>query len=338
MNNKKILAVITATIAASLCCITPVLAVLAGSSTLASSFSWLAPYHSYLVWFTVLVLLYAWYDKLKPSKEIDCDCDAKTGFFSSKKFLAIVTVFSVIMLSFPQWGNKVFDTAPSAESCASGACESTVGQEKTTVKEAKFKTAAVASAKMGAGCQTKSDCNAKPFKNAIKRPESKKPTDEKALTVFKYMQNEKLHPTPYKQKACTGYGRPEIDGMMADARSKVEEMSPIVLKKMIDNEDEFILLDVREVAQRSEGEIYADDVVQMTRGDLEFMIMNKIKNKDAVIVTYDRTGGRGLLAAETLKEMGYNNVYTLKGGLKAWAKAGLPFDSGLGIVVKVEDE
>ena len=332
MNNKKILAVITATVAASLCCITPVLAVLAGSSTLASSFSWLAPYHNYLVWFTVLVLVYAWYDKLKPSKEIDCDCDAKTGFFSSKKFLAIVTVFSVIMLSFPQWGNKVFDTAPSAESCATGACDSEVSK-KSEVKKVK-----TASGSTGSACKTKSNCNTKPFKVVIKRPESKKPTDEKALTIFKYMQNEKLHPTPYKQKACTGYGRPAIDGMMANARSKVEEMSPIVLKKMIDNEDEFILLDVREVAQRSEGEIYADDVVQMTRGDLEFMIMNKIKNKDVVIVTYCRTGGRGLLAAETLKKLGYDNVYTLKGGLKAWAKAGLPFDSGLGIVVKVEDE
>ncbi len=337
MNNKKILAVITATVAASLCCITPVLAVLAGSSTLASSFSWLAPYHSYLVWFTVLVLLYAWYDKLKPSKEIDCDCDAKTGFFSSKKFLAIVTVFSVIMLSFPQWGNKVFDTAPSAESCATGACDSEVSK-KIDTKKSEVKKVKAAPESTGSACKTKSDCNTKPFKEAIKRPESKKPTDEKALTVFKYMQNEKLHPTPYKQKACTGYGRPAIDGMMADARSKVEEISPIVLKKMIDNEDEFILLDVREVAQRSEGEIYADDVVQMTRGDLEFMIMNKIKNKDAVIVTYDRTGGRGLLAAETLKKLGYDNVYTLKGGLKAWANAGLPFDSGLGIVVKVEDE
>ncbi|AKF25287.1 hypothetical protein YH65_07715 [Sulfurovum lithotrophicum] len=338
MINKSILTAIGATIAASLCCITPVLAVLAGSSTLASSFSWLTPYHNYLVWFTVLVLLYAWYDKLKPAKEIDCDCDAKVGFFSSKKFLAIVTVFSVIMLSFPQWGNKVFDAAPSAESCATGVCDSKISKKNETANKNEEKTANATPASTGSACKTKSDCNAKPFKQAIKRPIIKKPTDEKALTVFKYMQNEKLHPTPYKQKACTGYGRPAIDGMMADARSKVEEMSPIVLKKMIDNEDEFILLDVREVAQRSEGEIYADDTVQMTRGNLEFMIMNKIKNKDAVIVTYCRTGGRGLLAAETLKKLGYNNVYTLKGGLKAWAKAGLPFDSGLGIVVKVEDE
>ena len=295
MTNKSILTAIGATIAASLCCITPVLAVLAGSSTLASSFSWLAPYHNYLVWFTVLILLYAWYDKLKPSKEIDCDCNEKTGFFSSKRFLAIVTVFSVVMLSFPQWGHKVFDTALSAESCATGACESTVTQKNENEKKSEEKIVKSSQESTESACQTKSDCKTKPFKEAIKRPATKEPEDKKALTVFKYMQNEKLHPTPYKQKACSGYGRPEIDGLMRVARSEVEEMSPVVLKKMIDNEDEFILLDVREVAQRSEGEIYADDILQMTRGDLEFEIMNKIKNKDAVIVTYCRTGGRGLL-------------------------------------------
>ena len=117
---------IGATITASLCCITPILAVLAGSSTLASSFSWLAPYHNYLVVFTILVLCYAWYDKLKPVKDIDCACDTKESFFSSKTFLAIVTVFTVIMLSFPWWGDTFFESAPTAKSCSTGVCESTI--------------------------------------------------------------------------------------------------------------------------------------------------------------------------------------------------------------------
>ncbi len=123
MANKSIITLIGATLAASLCCVTPVLAVLAGSSSLASSFSWLAPYHNYLVIFTVLVLLYAWYDKLKASKNIECDCEDES-FFTSKKFLATVTIFTVIMLSFPQWGNQFFGSAPTASSCSTGACSS----------------------------------------------------------------------------------------------------------------------------------------------------------------------------------------------------------------------
>ena len=121
MANKNILTVIGATIAASLCCVTPVLAVLAGSSSLASSFTWLAPYHNYLIAFTVLVLIYAWYDKLKPTKDIECDCENQS-FFSSKLFLAIVTVFTALILTFPQWGNKIFENVPSAQSCNAGSC------------------------------------------------------------------------------------------------------------------------------------------------------------------------------------------------------------------------
>lgn len=122
MKNKSIFTIISATIAASLCCITPVLAVLAGSSSLASSFSWLAPYHNYLIAFTAIVLIYAWYDKLKPAKITECDCD-DNGFFSSKIFLFIVTLFTLVMLTFPQWGSKVFSSAPTAKSCSSGTCD-----------------------------------------------------------------------------------------------------------------------------------------------------------------------------------------------------------------------
>ena len=149
MSNKKIITVLGATIAASLCCITPILAVLAGSSTLVSSFSWLAPYHNYLVGFTILVLLYAWYDKLKPSKELACECDTKESFFSTKTFLAIVTIFSIIMLSFPQWGDKVFDAAPSAKSCAKGSCDNNI----STKKEVKSAACEAATA-----CDTNKSC------------------------------------------------------------------------------------------------------------------------------------------------------------------------------------
>ena len=134
MANKSIITVIGATIAASLCCVTPVLAVLAGTSSLASSFSWLAPYHNYLVIFTILVLIYAWYDKLKPSKDIECDCDDQ-GFFAGKTFLALVTVFTIIMLTFSQWGSKVFESAPIAESCSTGVCDSGAPQEAAEIYE-----------------------------------------------------------------------------------------------------------------------------------------------------------------------------------------------------------
>jgi len=93
-------------IAASLCCITPVLALIAGTSGIASSFSWMEPFRPYLIGMTVLVLGFAWYQKLKPKKAdaIECDCEAnKPSLWQSKKYLGIVTVFAVLMLAFPYY-------------------------------------------------------------------------------------------------------------------------------------------------------------------------------------------------------------------------------------------
>lgn len=92
-------------LSASLCCITPVIALVAGTSGVASTFSWLEPLRPFLIGLTVLVLVFAWYQKLKPKKEADCECDpsSKSNFFQSKFFLGILTVFSIIMLAFPYY-------------------------------------------------------------------------------------------------------------------------------------------------------------------------------------------------------------------------------------------
>ncbi len=99
---------LTAT-AASLCCITPVLALISGTSGIASTFSWMEPYRPYLLGLTVAVLGFAWYQKLKPKKaDIDCACEEeKPSFWKGKTFLAIVTVFAVLLMAFPSY-SKIF--------------------------------------------------------------------------------------------------------------------------------------------------------------------------------------------------------------------------------------
>lgn len=104
-ENKLIGAGLLTAITASLCCITPVLALIAGTSGIASTFSWIEPFRPYLIGLTILVLAFTWYKKLKPQKEIDCECetDEKPKFIKSKKFLGIVTVFTIVMLAFPYY-------------------------------------------------------------------------------------------------------------------------------------------------------------------------------------------------------------------------------------------
>jgi copper chaperone CopZ len=105
-STGMLLTGILTAILASLCCITPVLALIAGISGAASTFSWIEPFRPYLAALTIGVLAFAWYQKLKPAKEeIECDCeeDGKSSFWQSKKFLAIVTVFALLMLAFPYY-------------------------------------------------------------------------------------------------------------------------------------------------------------------------------------------------------------------------------------------
>ncbi|MDP2076925.1 MAG: rhodanese-like domain-containing protein [Sulfuricurvum sp.] len=133
-------------------------------------------------------------------------------------------------------------------------------------------------------------------------------------------------------------GQAEAEKLVSEAKQEAGEMAPKELKKMIDAEKSVIVMDVREENQRAEGEIYATTTVAITRGNLEFEVLNKIKDKNAVIVTYCRSGGRGALAAQTLKKLGYVNATNLKGGLKGWAKEGYPIETGLGVTVLTKEQ
>ncbi len=107
---------VAAAVVASLCCITPVLALLGGISGIASSFSWVEPYRPYLIGATIVVFGFAWYQKLKPRKKevIDCDCetDEKPSFWQSKTFPGIITVFAALIISFPHYAHIFYPKGP----------------------------------------------------------------------------------------------------------------------------------------------------------------------------------------------------------------------------------
>lgn len=104
------LGVLTA-LASSLCCITPLLALVAGTSGVASNFSWLEPARPYLMGLTALFLGFAWYQKLKPQPVVaDCcqvEGKAKTPFMQSTLFLGIVTSLAVALTAFPYYSKNL---------------------------------------------------------------------------------------------------------------------------------------------------------------------------------------------------------------------------------------
>ncbi|OGU40932.1 MAG: heavy metal transporter [Ignavibacteria bacterium RIFOXYB2_FULL_35_12] len=112
-------AIVTALLA-SLCCITPVLAIFGGLSGIASTFSFLEPLRPYFIVFTAIILGYAFYNAYKPKKknEIECACDdenveTKKSFINSKSFLWIVTVIAVVLITFPYYSQAFFPESQS---------------------------------------------------------------------------------------------------------------------------------------------------------------------------------------------------------------------------------
>jgi mercuric ion transport protein len=106
MKTPKITAnagILTA-MASSVCCITPVLAVMTGTSSLATTFDWIMPARPYFIAGTVLILGFAWYQQLKPVSEVSCNCEPENKpFMQTKKFLSLVTLAAVLLITFPSY-------------------------------------------------------------------------------------------------------------------------------------------------------------------------------------------------------------------------------------------
>ena len=86
------------------------------------------------------------------------------------------------------------------------------------------------------------------------------------------------------------------------------------------DDDDLIILDVREEKERSSGFIKSDIHIPMAQVKAKLDSLDKSKK----ILTYCRTGNRSNRIAELLCRNQFENVYTLKGGFDDWQKAGLP--------------
>jgi rhodanese-related sulfurtransferase len=114
--------------------------------------------------------------------------------------------------------------------------------------------------------------------------------------------------------------------MIGEARAQIELVSPDAASKELTTGGP-IIIDVREPV---EWERHIDGALQVPRGLLEFVVdpasprYNPELKPDRRVILYCASGARAALAAFTLKNMGYQNVANLDGGLKAWIAADLP--------------
>ena len=119
-----------------------------------------------------------------------------------------------------------------------------------------------------------------------------------------------------------------VPQLLQEVMPNIKEISIDQLKGQLDDPNS-ILIDVREPGEFNDGHI--DGAVSFPRGVLEMKIhthpsvshiespqdaLGELNNKTIHVICM--TGGRSALAAESLQRMGFENVLSVKGGMKAW--------------------
>ena len=107
-----------------------------------------------------------------------------------------------------------------------------------------------------------------------------------------------------------------------EARQLVPEVSVEEVEARRQRGDGFVLLDVREKDEVRTG--YIDQAISVPRGFLEMQVSGQIQNPDQEVIVYCAGGVRSLLAGRVMRDMGYNNVYSMAGGITRWKEAGYP--------------
>ena len=114
------------------------------------------------------------------------------------------------------------------------------------------------------------------------------------------------------------------DDLVADALTRVKEIQPWDLRKLLDAGRELILLDVREPAEysmlRIPGSINAPRGVleQSCEWDYDETVPELAAGRSKEIVVVCRSGKRSVLAADIMQQMGYGQVVSLRTGVRGW--------------------
>lgn len=102
--------------------------------------------------------------------------------------------------------------------------------------------------------------------------------------------------------------------------SNVKHISVDDLKKMLDNKEKFVLIDVRKPKEYNISHI---------KRAVNITDVKKVKiSKDSKIICYCSVGYRSAKFSKKLQSMGYLNVYNLEGSIFEWANKGYDLYKG----------
>ena len=105
----------------------------------------------------------------------------------------------------------------------------------------------------------------------------------------------------------------------------VRTISVIDLKKHLDQDPNLCLIDIREPQEWSEAHI--PGILHIPMQQLAQYCSEQDLPFTHPIYLHCRSGMRSMAAAEQLINLGYQSVYSVEGGIVAWANAGYPIQS-----------
>jgi len=112
--------------------------------------------------------------------------------------------------------------------------------------------------------------------------------------------------------------------LVEGVKQRVKECTAAEVKARFDRGEQFYFIDIRE-----DHEFAADHARgsrHLGKGIIERDIETAVPDKEASIVLYCGGGFRSVLAADALQQMGYSNVVSMDGGIRAWREAGYPME------------
>jgi len=111
--------------------------------------------------------------------------------------------------------------------------------------------------------------------------------------------------------------------ILNQAKAQIREVTVRDVQEKLNPDNGFALLDVREADEVEQGHLKKS--IFLPRGFLEVKVEKTLPDKTQPIVVYCAGGTRSALAAKTLQDLGYTDVYSMRGGFNEWKNNGLPF-------------
>lgn len=115
---------------------------------------------------------------------------------------------------------------------------------------------------------------------------------------------------------------PAFVNLVDKIKLQIKELTVADLNEKLNKQHPFYLIDIRECDEFQHGSIA--QAIHLSKGIIERDIEKYIPDFKAEIVVYCSGGFRSCLVADNLQKMGYCQVSSLQGGLRAWLEAGYP--------------